>query len=158
MEGTALGRALSEVTGHSYIPNNQLTFHSFSFACCSLLSRYPLSMLSVHSTLLRATLCCGADPTWSGWVSAGGISKDVATLLDFLWLMTELHTGLKLHQGRFRLDIRKKILSKRVVRHWHRLHRGGGVTVLGDVQETWRRGTEGRGEWAWGGCVGGWTS
>lgn len=30
--------------------------------------------------------------------------------------------GLKLHQGRFRLDIReKKNLTKRIVKHWNRL-------------------------------------
>ena len=29
--------------------------------------------------------------------------------------------GLKLYQGRFRLDIREHLLSERVVGHWHRL-------------------------------------
>ena len=29
--------------------------------------------------------------------------------------------GLKLHQGKVRLDIRKKLFLERMVRYWHRL-------------------------------------
>ena len=61
-------------------------------------------------------------------------------------------SGLELHRGRFRLDIRNNFSSKRAVMHWHSCTGGGGVTVHGGAEEPRGCGTEGRGQWArWGG-------
>ena len=52
------------------------------------------------------------------------------------------------------MDIRNDFFSERGVKHWHSCPGSGGVTVPGDVPKLWSCGTEGHGQWAWGGWAG----
>jgi len=71
----------------------------------------------------------------------GAYRKDGEGLFTRVCSDRARRNGCKLKEGRFRLDIRKRYFTMRVVKHWHRLPREAVAAPSLEVFKAWLDGT-----------------